>query len=139
VARRAQYGQPDAGGGVDRGRIKQALKQWRAGYPSTIDDRKVQLVQGTADGRYPINLYFDDESGLLVRLVHFTDSPVGLSPTQVDYSDYRDVSGIKMPFRWVLSWLDGRTTTELSEVQPNAAVDAAKFVKPAPSTPPAKK
>ena len=119
--------------------IKQALKQWRVGYPSTIDDRKMQLVQGTADGRYPINLYFDDESGLLVRLVHFTDSPVGLSPTEVDYSDYRDVSGVKMPFRWVLSWLDGRTTTELTEVQLNAAVDGAKFVKPPASTPPARR
>jgi outer membrane lipoprotein-sorting protein len=119
--------------------IKQALKQWRAGYPSTIDDRKVQLVQGTADGRYPINLYFDDESGLLVRLVHFTDSPVGLSPTEVDYSDYREVSGVKMPFRWTSSWLDGRTTTELSEVQLNATVDNAKFAKPAPSTPPAQR
>ena len=119
--------------------IKQALKQWRAGYPSTIDDRKVQLVQGTADGRYPINLYFDDESGLLVRLVHFTDSPVGLSPTQVDYSDYRDVSGVKMPFRWTSSWLDGRTTTELSEVEPNATVDNGRFTKPAPSTTPKKK
>ena len=119
--------------------IKQALKQWRAGYPTTIDDRKVQLVQGTADGRYPINLYFDDETGVLVRLVHFTDSPVGLSPTQVDYSDYRDVSGVKMPFRWTSSWLDGRTTTELSEVQLNAAVDNAKFAKPAASAPPPRK
>jgi outer membrane lipoprotein-sorting protein len=113
--------------------IKQALKQWRAGYPTTIDDRKVQLVQGTADGRYPINLYFDDQTGVLVRLVHFTDSPVGLSPTQIDYGDYRDVSGVKMPFRWTTSWLDGRTTTELTEVQLNAAVDNAKFAKPAPS------
>jgi hypothetical protein len=119
--------------------IKQALKQWRAGYPSTIDDRKVQLVQGTADGRYPINLYFDGESGLLVRLVHFTDSPVGLSPTQVDYSDYRDVSGVKMPFRSTSSWLDGRTTTELSEVELNATVDEGRFRKPAPSKPPAQK
>jgi photosynthetic reaction center cytochrome c subunit len=118
--------------------IKQTLKQWRAGYPSTIDDRKVQLVQGTVDGRYPVNLYFDDETGVLVRLVHFTDSPVGLSPTQIDYADYRDVSGTKMPFRWTTSWLDGRTTTELTEVQLNAAVDNARFGKPVPSTPPAK-
>jgi len=115
-------------------RIKQALTQWRAGFPSIIDDRPVQLVQGTSDGRYPVNLYFDGQSGLLVRLVRYTDSPVGLNPTQIDYADYREVAGVKMPFRWTVSWLDGRATIELSEVQPNAPIDAAKFARPA--TPP---
>ena len=112
-------------------RIKQALTQWKVGYPSTIDDRPVQLVQGTSDGRHPVNLYFDNQSGLLVRQVRYADSPVGLSPTQVDYADYREVAGVKMPFKWTVSWLDGRSTTELSEVQPNVPIDAAKFARPA--------
>ncbi len=118
-------------------RIKQALTQWRVGYPAAIDDRAVQLVQGTSDGRYPVNLYFDSQSGLLVRQVRYTDSPVGLNPTQVDYADYREVAGVKIPFRWTVSWLDGRSTIELSEVQPNAPIDAAKFARPAPPPRPA--
>ncbi len=69
-------------------------------------------------------------------MVRYTDSPVGLSPTQVDYADYRDVSGVKMPFRWTTSWLDGRSTVELTEVQPNAPIDAAKFSRPALPAPP---
>jgi outer membrane lipoprotein-sorting protein len=112
-------------------RIKPALTQWRVGYPSIIDDRPVQLVQGTSDGRFPVNLYFDTQTGLLVRQVRYTDSPVGLNPTQVDYADYRDVAGVKVPFKWTVSWLDGRSTTELSEVQPNVPIDAAKFARPA--------
>ena len=112
------------------GQIKQALRQWRAGNPATIDDRDVQVVQGTSDGRYPVNLYFDPESGLLLRSVRYADSPVGLSPTQVDYADYREVAGVKIPFRWTVTWLDGRSTITLSEVQANAAVDAAKFRQP---------
>jgi len=118
--------------------IKDALKQWRVGYPATIDDKDAEVLQGTADGRYPVNLYFDSKSGLLVRSVRYTDSPVGLSPTQVDYSDYRDVSGVKMPFRWTVTWLDGRALVELTNVQPNAAIDASKFARPGPSTPPKK-
>jgi len=110
--------------------IKQTLTQWRVGLPATIDDRDVQLVQGTTDGRYPVNLYFDGTSGLLVRVVRFTDSPVGLNPTQIDFDDYRDVAGVKMPFHWTVSWLDGRSVFQLSDVQPNAAIDAAKFAKP---------
>ena len=103
-------------------RIKQALTRWRVGFPAIIDDRPVQLVQGTSgDGRYPVNLYFDNQSGLLVRQVRYSDSPVGLNPTQVDYADYREVAGVKMPFRWTMSWLDGRSTTELAGVQPSTA------------------
>lgn len=113
--------------------IKQDLTQWRVGFPAEIDDREVQLVQGTVDGRYPVNLYFDSKSGLLVRWVRYEDSPVGLNPTQVDYSDYRDVGGVKMPFHWITTWLDGRAITELTEIQPNVPIDASKFAKPAPS------
>jgi hypothetical protein len=54
-------------------------------------------------------------------------------PTQIDYSDYRDVSGVKFPFRWTVLWLDGHENIELNEVQPNAPVDAAKFAKPSPA------
>ena len=47
--------------------------------------------------------------------------------TQVDYDDYRDVSGIKIPFKWIFSWLDGRDALELRNVQLNVPIDAAKF------------
>ncbi|MDP8990203.1 MAG: photosynthetic reaction center cytochrome c subunit family protein [Acidobacteriota bacterium] len=110
--------------------MKQSLRQWRAGTPATIDDRDVQVIQATSDGRYPVNLYFDSETGLLVRSVRYADSPVGLSPTQVDYADYREVAGVKMPFRWTVTWLDGRSIVTLKDVQANAAVDAAKFRQP---------
>jgi outer membrane lipoprotein-sorting protein len=112
--------------------IKRMLSQWRVGPPSTIEDRDVTLVQGTIDGRYPVNLYFDDETGLLARMVRYSDSLVGLAPTQVDYSDYREVAGVKMPFKWTVTWLDGRSAIQLSEVQPNAAIDPSKFARPAP-------
>ncbi len=111
--------------------IKQAFTQWRVGA-TAIDDREVRVVQGTNPRQPPVNLYFD-ESGMLVRLVRFVDTPVGRVPTQIDYSDYRDVSGVKMPFRWITTWTDGQATTELSEVQPNVPFDAAKFARPAPA------
>jgi outer membrane lipoprotein-sorting protein len=77
-------------------------------------------------------LYFDGESGLLVRLVRQTDSPVGNIPSQIDYADYRVVSGIKMPFRLTVTWLDGRANIDLSDIQANVPVDAAKFARPSP-------
>ena len=98
--------------------------------PSTGDDRDVRLVQGTSDGRYPVNLYFDDESGLLVRIVRYSDTPVGLGPTQIDYADYREVAGIKIPFKRTVIWLDGRATILLNEVTANANVEGTRFARP---------
>ncbi|HXA65041.1 MAG TPA: c-type cytochrome [Bryobacteraceae bacterium] len=113
------------------GRIKESLGQWRVGRPVTIDNHKVQVVQGTsASGNAIATLYFDMESGLLVRLVRYASSPVGRMPTQYDYSDYREVSGVKVPFRWTMTWLDGRETVELIEVRSNVAIDPARFAKP---------
>jgi photosynthetic reaction center cytochrome c subunit len=112
--------------------IKQAFSQWRVGPPTTIDDRDVQVVQGSNPGESPVKFYFDQQSGLLVRVLRYTNLPVGLNPTQVDYADYRDLSGFRLPFRWTVTWTDGRSVAELAQVQPNVPIDAAKFAKPAP-------
>jgi len=113
------------------GRIKQSFSQWRVGFSTTINDREVEVVQGNSGGSFPVKLYFDKQTGLLVRQVRYTNSPVGLNPTQIDYRDYREVSGVKMPFRWTTNWTDGRAITELAEIQANVAIEAAKFGKPA--------
>jgi photosynthetic reaction center cytochrome c subunit len=111
-------------------RIREVLSKWRAGFPITIDDRDVNVVQGSgADGAIA-TFYFDAETGLLVRMVRYANSPVGRIPTQIDYADYREVAGIKMSYRWTVTWLDGKETFELTDVQPNVPIDAAKFARP---------
>jgi photosynthetic reaction center cytochrome c subunit len=117
------------------GQIKQSFSQWRAGMTS-IEDRDVQVLQGTNAGQPPVKLYFDSKSGLLVRVVRYSESPVGRTPTQIDYDNYRDVAGVKMPFHWIVTWTDGQATIDLSDVQANVPIDASKFVKPAPAAPP---
>jgi len=112
-------------------RIKETLRDWRVGIPHEIDEKPVQVVQGTAGGAFA-TFYFDSETGLLRRMVRYANSKVGRLPTQIDYSDYRDVSGVKFPFKFKVTWLDGLEDVTLTEVQVNAPVDAAKFGKPAP-------
>jgi len=115
------------------GRIKQALGNWRAGFPEVvIDDNDVQVIQGTSAGKSLVKLYFDKKSGLLVRQVRYAETVVGLNPTQVDYSDYRDVSGVKLPFRWTVTWTDGLSSFEMKEVRANVPIDPSKFAKPSP-------
>jgi hypothetical protein len=112
--------------------IKQALTNWRTGYPTTIGDRDVNVVQGTMPGGGTATFCFDVETGLLTRIVRWGDSPVGRVVTRVDYSDYREVGGVKIPFKWTLTWLDGRSHFEISDAEPNARVDTARFNQPAP-------
>ncbi len=120
-------------------RIKQIAGQWRTGAATVIDDREVQTVQGTGSGGALVTLYFDAESGLLVRQVRYVSSPVGRLPTQVDYADYREVAGVKLPFRWTVTWLDGKDTVELKDVRPNVVIEAARFARPsAPQASPAR-
>jgi len=116
--------------------IQQAFSQWRVGFSTYIDDRGVQVVQGTNPGQAPVNLYFDEESGLLVRLVRYTETQIGTVPTQIDFADYREVSGLLMPFHWIVTWTNGQATIELDEIQANVPIDAARFARPAPSPPP---
>ena len=116
------------------GQIKRVLTNLHAGFPDSIHGHDVQVVQGNGPRGLLATLYFDKESGLLVRLVRYGRTPIGRVPTQVDYSDYRDVGGIKFPFQYTFSWLDGKDSFKLSDVKTNIPIDQANFDKPAAGT-----
>lgn len=111
-------------------RIAQSLTGLRVGPRTEARGRPVFLVQGNGPRGTVASLYFDRESGLLLRVIRYTPSQVGKVPTQVDYDDYRDVGGIKFPFRWTYTWLDGRDTFEFGDVRFNQPIDPAKFGEP---------
>jgi outer membrane lipoprotein-sorting protein len=120
------------------GQITQVLTDWIVGPLTVIGDREARIVQGRKASGTPIKLYFDEESGLLVRLVRYSsESPVGRVPTQVDFEDYRDVSGIKFPFKWTSTWTNGQTVHQLKNVRINPTIPAATFARPVPPARPA--
>jgi hypothetical protein len=114
------------------GRIKDFLTNWRVSFSQTINGVDVRVVQGTGSSGLVATLYFDKASGLLVRMVRYTNSAVGRVPTQIDFSDYRPVAGVMVPFKWSYAWVSGREDFVLTDVQPNVAIDSAKFGKPTP-------
>jgi len=128
-----------ATGNLDRARIEATLAfpagitqlypQWRVGK-TAIGDRDVTIVQGTKPGLLPVNLYFDDESGLLVRVVRWNETSVGPVPTEINYGDYRAVAGIQMPFTWTATQTYMQMTIKLGDVAANAPVDASRFARP---------
>ena len=114
------------------GGIQKAFSQWRVSS-TEIDGKRVQILQGANPPELPVNFYFD-ESGLLVRIVRWSNTISGVVPTQIDYSDYREVAGVKLPFKTLMTWTDGQNTFALSNIQPNVAINPSRFARPAPFT-----
>jgi photosynthetic reaction center cytochrome c subunit len=73
--------------------------------------------------------YFDAQSGLRVSIQN--DSPLGATPQDTDYEDYRDVNGVKVPFSIRVSRPDGTTVYKWEQIQANVAVEDSRFNKPA--------
>jgi photosynthetic reaction center cytochrome c subunit len=119
------------------GNIKGFFDTWRVSYPANIDGKDVNVVQGSRLGGFIATFYFDKQSGLLLRMVRYANSAVGRVPTQIDFSDYRPVAGVMMPFKRTYGWVSGREEFTLTVIKPNGPVDDTKFVKPpTPATPP---
>ena len=112
------------------GQIKTAFPTWRVGSEDVLGGRDVYVVQGSGGGGMLGTFYFDKQTHLLARYVRRTPSPVGRVTIQQDFEDYRDVNGIKFPFKYSFLWLDGRFTAIISDVKINPPVDAAKFNRP---------
>jgi photosynthetic reaction center cytochrome c subunit len=112
------------------GGLKQFFTNWKVSFPATINERDVYVVQGTGANGLVATFYFDKQTGLLNRMVRYATSAVGRVPTQTDYSDYRVVNGVKMPFKWTFGWVSNQEEYQLTDVQVNVPVDAARFNKP---------
>jgi len=118
--------------------VKTLYKKYTVLPGEKIDGHDTYLVVGHNEGQTPLRLYFDQQSGLLLRLVRYAQTPLGRNPTQIDYADYRDSEGVKIPYRWTLARPGGRFTIQIEQVQQNVPVDDAKFTPP-PMPPPDQK
>jgi hypothetical protein len=96
---------------------------------STLD------VAASGAGVPALRLSFDQGNGLPLRLVRYAETPLGRLPTQIDYADYRQTDGVKIPYQWTLTRSGGRFTIRVEQVQQNVAVDEGLFVAPSGSQP----
>jgi hypothetical protein len=62
-----------------------------------IDDRDAYVLE-TSDGTRTTRYFFDTDSALLLRRHSTIETILGPLPEQADFADYRDVSGVKLPF-----------------------------------------
>lgn len=98
----------------------------------TIDGHEVWSAGAPIDEHTRQRLWFDTTTGLVIRRVITTDSPVGRIPTQTDYDDYRDVAGVKVPFSVRVSSVNGgqSSTRQYTSIELGASVDEKVFAAP---------
>lgn len=105
-----------------------------------VDGRETWVLEWTPSPGRTQRLYFDAESGLLARREELTRRKVGWVPERIDYADYRDVGGTKVPATIKASYVDpwiGATRT-FTEILLGAPVDDAVFARPAAAPAPGK-
>ncbi|HZC65463.1 MAG TPA: c-type cytochrome [Candidatus Dormibacteraeota bacterium] len=110
--------------------IKTLYEKFRVEPGEKIDGHDTYLLIGRKEGQPPLRLYLDTQSGLLLRLVRYAETPLGRNPTQIDYADYRESGGVKIPFRWTLARPGNQFTIQITDVKQNVAIDDSKFAPP---------
>ncbi len=104
-----------------------------------IDGHDAYRVVGLRpDGSAVDRLYFDAQTGLLLRSYTTMQSVLGAFPEETNYDDYRDVTGVKIPYTVRVVSAEGNRTYKWAQVDANAPVDDSKFTKPLPPPPPPK-
>ena len=125
--------------------LKQQYAQITVKGIEKVHDHDAYVVVGVPQGDSSEWLYFDTQSGLLLRKVTVLPTPAGNSPFQTDFDDYRDTgSGVKFPFLIQMNPATPRTelapnaTLRVTKVQDNASIEDSRFAKPAPRPAPAR-
>lgn len=114
-------------------KVRLPLPKARVAGRDKIGDREVYVVESKPADGITENLYFETQTGLLLRKLKLTDTVLLPIPEQTDFEDYRDVGGVKVPFVIRISSIDtfNSSTRKFTEIKPNVPLDDAIFRMPA--------
>jgi len=112
-------------------KLKQLFPKMTLTGKEKVGEREVYVIEATpADGK-PEKMYFDTQTGLLLRLDNDRESPQGSAHVETYFEDYKETGGVKTPFTIKIVRPDLSFTLKTTEVKQNVPIDDAKFNKPA--------
>jgi photosynthetic reaction center cytochrome c subunit len=110
--------------------VKKTFQKLTAVRTEKVNGHDAVLLLAMNPSGPPLELYFDRQTGLLLRQMRFGSSPLGLNPTQIDYDDYKPFDGVQVPMHLVITRPNRTMDIHLQQVAQNAPVDDAKFAHP---------
>ncbi len=110
-------------------RLKELFKEFHVQQEAKLQGADVYVISASTSESPDTELFFDQHSGLLLRVLRFSETPLGLNPTEIDYGDYREADGVKTPFQWSIKRPSGRFTIEIEKLQQNASIASESFLR----------
>ena len=110
--------------------VKKTFQQLKVIRTEKVGEHEAILLFATNSSGPPLELYFDRQTGLLLRQLRFGSSPLGLNPTQIDYGDYKTFDGLQVPLHLVITRPNRTLDIHLLQVTQNARIDDVKFARP---------
>jgi photosynthetic reaction center cytochrome c subunit len=107
--------------------LKKIFQQFKIIRTEKVGDHDAVLLFAMSSSGPPLELYFDRQTGLLLRHLRFGSSPLGLNPTQIDYGDYKTFDGVQVPLHLVITRPNRTLDIHLLQVRQNVPVDEATF------------
>lgn len=110
--------------------IQRVFPELRVEYPENVGGRELRVLLGIRGDQPGAKFYFDEQSGLLARVVRYGESPLGLNPSQIDYGNYREVDGVQVPFQVTVSDPGRTLTIQFEEIRQNVPIAPERFMRP---------
>jgi hypothetical protein len=117
--------------------MKQLFEQLKSLPAENIGEHEAYVVVGLNAGEIAAKFYFDRDTGNLLRVVRYTKTPLGENPTQIDYANYGEQGGVKVPLNVTISRPNSTLALQIEEVKFNVRIDEARFAQPAAAAAPA--
>jgi photosynthetic reaction center cytochrome c subunit len=104
----------------------------RPGGMQKVGERDAYVVENATDAKTE-RYYFDSQTGLLLRKMTLNKTVLMPFPEQLDFEDYRNVDGVKVPFTIRYSAIDtyDSWTRTFTDIKRNSPLDDTLFAMPA--------
>ena len=111
-------------------KLKTAYPKMNVTGRDTVNGRPAIVIDAVPDQGSPVKIFFDSETGLILKQAGSRETPEGAITFESFYDDYRTVDGIKQPH--TLRQVTSRFTSviRITEMKHNVPVDDALFRKP---------
>jgi hypothetical protein len=106
---------------------KELYKTVECAAAETINGKKTYKLVFTPHEGAESSQFYDAETHLLVKARHVIQIQMGDVPVETDFSDYRDVDGIKLPYKTIQTIPNAKLEIVFSEVKHNVDLAADTF------------
>jgi len=114
----------------DPGNVEKSAKTGKVIGMEKVGTRDTYVIELDTDKKIHSKLYFDADSGLILRSEDIISTPEGPYPVKIDFDDYREVDGLKFPFRMKRTEKGAVILVRITQVTVNPPLDDTLFLKP---------